>query len=419
MSKALLDDFPEHTPRPPGADSALQNIRVVDFTHYIAGPFATAIMADMGADVVKIEFPGKGDDFRQYPPVNAEIGGGAPFLWCNRNKRSIAIDLKSPHGKAVAMDLIAKADVVVENFSTGVMEKLGLGYETCKKLNPALIFCSISAYGREGAYADRLGFDPIAQAESGFVSMNGYPDRDGVRALSPVMDISTAMMASNAILGALVYKTRTGKGQFVEVPLFHNAVLMTGYAPLQHLFTGREPQRPGNTSPDTCPSGVFHASDRPFFINCGSTAIFQRLLTQVMDLPQMAADPAYATNKDRLEKKEEIFALLQEQFSKQPWDYWKVRMREIGVPNGEIRSVGDAIRSPEARECNIVTRIPHPAIGWIPNVALPIKYRDTPLVDPVAAPMIGQETEAVLADWLGYDDAAIRKLKLDGAFGST
>lgn len=418
MSETLLADFPAHNPRPASADAALQHIRVVDFTHYIAGPFATSILADMGADVIKIEFPGKGDDFRQYPPVSDDMGSGPPFLWCNRNKRSIAVDLKSLQGKTLVKDLIAKADVVAENFSTGVMEKLGLDYGTCRKINPGLVFCSVSAYGREGAFADRLGFDPVAQAESGFVFMNGYPDRDGVRTLSPVMDISTAMMACNAILGALVYKAHTGKGQFVEVPLFHTAVLMTGYATLQHLFSGQEPRRSGNTSPDTCPSGVFHASDRSFFINCGSTAIFQRLLTQVMDLPEAAASPAYATNKDRLEKKEEIFALLQEQFSKQPWRYWKARMREIGVPNGEIRTVGEAIRSPEAREANIVTRIPHPTVGWVPNVALPIKYRETPLVDPVPAPTIGQHTDAVLTDWLGYGVADIERLRREGAFGA-
>ena len=167
---------------------------------------------------------------------------------------------------AVARELIAQADVVVENFSTGVMERFGLDYESCRKLNPTLIYCSVSAYGREGAFADRLGFDPIAQAESGFVSMNGYADREGVRALSPVMDISTAMMACNAILGALVARERTGEGQAIEVALFDNAVLMTGYATLQHLFTGKEPQRHGNTSPDTCPSGVFQAQ-RPLVLH--------------------------------------------------------------------------------------------------------------------------------------------------------
>ena len=152
-------------------------------------------------------------------------------------------------------ELIATADVVVENFSTGVMERFGLDYESCRKIRPEIIYCSVSAYGRDGAFADRLGFDPIAQVESGFVSMNGYADREGVRALSPVMDISTAMMACNAILGALVARERSGLGQAVEVSLFDNAVLMTGYATLQHLFSGANPQRHGNTSPDTCPSG--------------------------------------------------------------------------------------------------------------------------------------------------------------------
>jgi len=275
----------------------------------------------------------------------------------------------------------------------------------------------VSAYGRKGAFADRLGFDPIAQAESGFVSMNGYPDREGVRALSPVMDISTAMMACNAILGALVARGRTGKGQSVEVALFDNGVLMTGYAPLQQLYTGNEPTRPGNTSPDTCPSGVFKATDHSFFINSGNTQIFHRLLTQVLDLPHVAADPAYATNKDRVAKREELFELLQEEFSKQPWAYWQTRMREAGVPCGELRTVGEAIRSPEAREREIVTRIAHPEAGWVPNVSLPIRYSDTPLADPVPAPKVGEHTGGVLTDWLGYDPDRIHGLKQKGAFG--
>jgi crotonobetainyl-CoA:carnitine CoA-transferase CaiB-like acyl-CoA transferase len=375
------------------------------------------IMADMGADVVKVEAPGRGDDFRQYPPMIPEFGGGAPWLWCNRNKRSITLDLKSPEGLAQARALIAKADVVVENFSTGVMERFGLGYEACREYNPALIYCSVSAYGREGAFSDRLGFDPIAQAESGFISMNGYVDREGVRALSPVMDISTAMMTSNAILGALVSRARTGKGQAVEVALFDNALLMTGYASLQQTFTGKEPQRPGNTSPDSCPSGVFTAKDRSFLINCGNTQIFQRLLIQVLDMPDVAANPAYATNKDRLGKRDEIFALLQNEFSKQPFEYWHARMLKASVPCGVLRTVGEAVRSPEAREREMLTRIPHPELGWVPNMSLPIRYSDTPLADPVVAARVGEHTEKVFADWLGYDDERIQGLAEAGAFG--
>jgi len=411
-------DFPEHTPRPSHAPKALEGIRVVDFSHFIAGPFATMILADMGAEVIKIEAPGRGDDLRRYPPVHPELEHGAPFVWTNRNKQSVAIDLKSPEGVAIARELVATADVVVENFSTGVMERFGLDYEACRKIRPEIIYCSVSAYGREGTFADRLGFDPIAQVESGFVSMNGYADREGVRALSPVMDISTAMMACNAILGALVARERSGMGQAVEVSLFDNAVLMTGYATMQHLFSGADPQRHGNTSPDTCPSGVFQAQDCSFYINCGNDKIFQRLVSQVIDRADLASADVYATGPDRIRRRDELFAILGDAFAQQPWSYWQARMRVAGVPCGQVRTVGEAIRSPEARERGLVTRIPHDRLGWVPNVNLPIRYSRTPIIDPVAAPAVGQHTENVLRVLLGYDDARLAGLAEAGAFGA-
>nr|WP_315593232.1 CoA transferase [uncultured Cupriavidus sp.] len=417
MLENLEADFPAHVPRPAGAPTALAGLRVVDFTHFIAGPFATMMLADMGADVIKIEAPGRGDDFRQYPPVHAELGQGAPFLWSNRNKRSIAIDLKTPEGLKVARELVASADVVVENFSTGVMERFGLDYASLKGDHPRLVYCSVSAYGRSGAYSDRLGFDPIAQAESGFVSMNGYADREGVRALSPVMDISTAMMACNAILGALLSREKSGKGQAIEIALFDNAVLMTGYAPMQHLFSGADPQRHGNTSPDTCPSGVFKAKDRAFYINSGNNGIFQRLMTQVIGRPDLAADPDYATGDLRRARREALFGILDQAFAEHPWSHWQGLMRKAGVPSGEVRSVGDAIRSPEARESCIVSRIAHPKVGWVPNIASPIRYSDTPMVDPKPAPAVGQHTLEVLRDVLGYDDSQLDVLRCAGALG--
>ena len=417
MLENLEADFPAHVPRPAGAPTALAGLRVVDFTHFIAGPFATMMLADMGADVIKIEAPGRGDDFRQYPPVHTELGQGAPFLWSNRNKRSIAIDLKTPEGLKVARELVASADVVVENFSTGVMERFGLDYASLKGDHPRLVYCSVSAYGRSGAYSDRLGFDPIAQAESGFVSMNGYADREGVRALSPVMDISTAMMACNAILGALLSREKSGKGQAIEIALFDNAVLMTGYAPMQHLFSGADPQRHGNTSPDTCPSGVFKAKDRAFYINSGNNGIFQRLMTQVIGRPDLAADPDYATGDLRRARREALFGILDQAFAEHPWSHWQGLMRKAGVPSGEVRSVGDAIRSPEARESCIVSRIAHPKVGWVPNIASPIRYSDTPMVDPKPAPAVGQHTLEVLRDVLGYDDSQLDALRCAGALG--
>jgi crotonobetainyl-CoA:carnitine CoA-transferase CaiB-like acyl-CoA transferase len=417
MMDQIEADFPQHTPRPPQAPKALAGIRVVDFSHFIAGPFATMILADMGAEVIKIEAPGRGDDLRRYPPVHPDLRHGAPFLWTNRNKSSVALDLKVPEGVAIARELIATADVVVENFSTGVMERFGLEYESCRKLNPEIIYCSVSAYGRDGTFKDRLGFDPIAQVESGFVSMNGYSDREGVRALSPVMDISTAMMACNAILGALVARERSGLGQAVEVSLFDNAVLMTGYATMQHLFTGANPERSGNTSPDTCPSGVFQAKDCTFYINCGNDKIFQRLMSQVIDRPDLASTALYATGPDRIRRRDELFAILGEAFVREPWSHWQSRMRGAGVPCGQLRTVGEAIRSPEARERSLVTRIPHDKLGWVPNVNLPIRYSRTPIVDPVAAPAVGQHTATVLRDLLGYDEDRLAQLADLGAFG--
>jgi crotonobetainyl-CoA:carnitine CoA-transferase CaiB-like acyl-CoA transferase len=415
MLNHLKAEFPEHVPRLAGAPKALEGIRVVDFTHFIAGPFATMMLADMGADVIKIEALGRGDEFRYYPPKHpGDETLGAPYLWANRNKRSIAIDLKSPEGVKIARELIATADVVAENFSTGVMERLGLGYDACKALNPKLIYCSVSAYGREGAFADRLGFDPIVQAESGFVSMNGYADRDGVRALSPVMDISTAMMACNAMLGALLARERTGEGQAVEVTLFDNAVLMTGYATLQHLFTGVEPQRHGNTSPDTCPSGVFPAADKSFYINCGNDKIFHRLMMQVLDRPDLAADPELADRNGRIARRAELFRILEESFTQQPWSYWQPRMRAAAIPCGEVRTVGETLRSAEARERGIVSRVRHPELGWLPNIALPIRYSGTPIADPVPAPAIGQHTDEVLRETLGYSAQHVATLVREG-----
>jgi crotonobetainyl-CoA:carnitine CoA-transferase CaiB-like acyl-CoA transferase len=411
-------EFPPHTPRPAGAPTALQGIRVVDFSHFIAGPLATMMLADMGADVIKIEPPERGDELRYYPPAvpGLEQQGG-PFTWGNRNKRSFALDLKAPAGAEIARQLIAHADVVVENFSTGVMQRFGLDYEACRKLNPKLVYCSVSAYGREGPFADRLGFDPVVQAESGFVSMNGYPDRMGVRSSSAVMDISTAMMTCNAVLGALVARERQGEGQFVEVALFDTGLLMTGWATMQHLVTGQEPQRHGNTSVDTCPSGVFEASDKAFYINCGNDKIFQRLALQALERPDLANDPVLKDRNGRIARRDELFAELNAVFAQHPWSHWQERMRTAQIPCGEVRTVGEAMRSPEARARQLVTRIPHPTLGEVPNIASPIRYARTPMVDPVPAPDVGQHTEAVLREVLHLSQERIDELARAGTFG--
>lgn len=418
MLDKIKKEFPAYSPRPGNAPTALDGIRVIDFTHFIAGPLATMFLADMGADVIKVEPPGRGDDLRYYPPAVPGLDKqSGPFVWGNRNKRSVELDLKNSAAFEVARDLIASADILVENFSTGVMARFGLDYEACRAINPRLIYCSVSAYGREGPYADRLGFDPVAQAESGFVSMNGYPDRFGVRASSPVMDISTAMMVSNGILGALFARTRDDEGQYMEVALFDTAMLVTGWATAQHLISGKEPQRHGNTSPDTSPSGVFQASDQGFYINCGNDKIFQRLAEQVLERPDLAADPELSHRNGRIAQREELFRILGEIFALQPWAYWQSRMRAAQIPCGEVRSVSQALRSPEAQERRIVTYIPHPTVGQLPNIAQPIRFQKTPVVDPVPAPDLGQHTDEVLREVLGYSTEHISTLRRAGVFG--
>ncbi|MBT9465445.1 CoA transferase [Hydrogenophaga sp.] len=413
-----IEALPVHQSAPACGAAVLGELRVIDFTHFVAGPLATQTLADFGADVIKIEAPERGDDFRHYPTVDPAIPAqGGPFLWANRNKKSLALDMKSEAGLQVAKELIAQADVLVENFSSGVMDRFGLDYATCASLNPRLVYCSISAYGREGPYADRLGFDPIAQAESGFISMNGYTDRQGVRTGAAVMDVATAMSATNAILLALMARNRDGVGQKVEVALFDTAILMTGFGAMQHLTTGYDPKRNGNVSPDTCPSGVFMSLDKPFYINCGNDKIFQRLFEQVLERPDIAFDPVLSQRVRRLEQREKIFQIMDEAFAKQPWGYWAPRLRSATVPHGQVRTLGEALASDEVRSRGLVTRIPHPVKGWIPNIANPLRLDRTPAVQPKAAPSIGQHTEVVLRETLGYDEGGIAQLRAQGAFG--
>ncbi|MGE0797525.1 MAG: CaiB/BaiF CoA transferase family protein [Lautropia sp.] len=414
---ALAREFPPAPKRDPDAPTALAGIRVLDFSHFIAGPYATMMLGDFGADVLKIEAPGKGDDFRHYPPVDAEMPTqGAAFFFANRNKRSVALDLKNPRALEVAKRLVAASDVLVENFSTGVMQRFGLDWDTCRALNPRLVFCSVPAYSRDGEFADRPGFDPIAQAESGFISMNGYQDREGVRALAPVMDMGTSLMVCNTVLAALMARHSTGKGQYCEVALFDSAVAMTAYAPMQYLFDGMEPRRNGNTSPDTSPSGAFRCADAAFYVNSGNDKIF-RQLALALGMPGLAQDTRFADRVARIRNRDALFAILEEAFIKQPWAYWRAKFREFSIPSGEVRTLAQALRSPEAAARGLVTRIPHPVAGWVPNLTSPARMSGTPVADARVAPALGEHTGAVLREVLGASDDELAQLARDGAFG--
>jgi crotonobetainyl-CoA:carnitine CoA-transferase CaiB-like acyl-CoA transferase len=402
------------TPRPAGAPLALAGIRVADFSHFIAGPLCSMILADMGAEVIKIEKADGGDDFRNLrPKVGADQS--APFLAMNRNKRSIAIDLKQAAGVAVGRDIIAKSDILLENFSGGVMEKFGLGYEAMAAANPRLVYCSVSAYGRTGAQSDRLGFDPITQAESGFMSLNGEPDRPGLRAGPSIMDMSTAMMTCNAILGALFARERLGKGQYIENALFDTAVTMVGFHGVNYLVSGNEPTRFGNASTDTVPTAAFETADRPIFVCCANDRTWNRLAARVLDRSDLADNPAYATTSGRIQHRDEILATVGRILSTLDRAHWLGRMRDAGVPGGAIASVAEAFGSQVMADREMLSEIPHPTEGMVPNVRLPFRMAGTPLADPVAAPLLGQHSEAVLREVLDYNDTAVAELRASGA----
>lgn len=411
-------DHPRLPPPPPRAADAqtpLTDLRVLDFTHFIAGPYCTLILADFGAEVIKIESAEGGDGFRIYPPL---LGAdSAPYLWTNRNKQSVALDLKTQAGRDVALALADMADVVVENFSTGVMKRLGLDYETLSRRRPELIYCTISAYGRQGKAAGRIGFDPVVQAESGFMSMNGLPGQEAMRAGPSIMDMTTAMMSANAIMAALIARARTGRGQLVEATMIESAVCMLGNFSMAHLATGEVPTRFGNTQTTACPVGAFETRDGALYLACANDRTFRRFATDVLERPDLVADSRFRSSHDRRENSADLLAIVAAALRQGRREDWLRRMHDAGVPAGAIRDVAEALAAPEVRDRGQLSVIPHPELGEVPNVALPVRFSDTPIAAPVAAPALGAHTHQVLSRLLGYDESRLAALARSGALG--
>jgi crotonobetainyl-CoA:carnitine CoA-transferase CaiB-like acyl-CoA transferase len=408
--------LPERLPRAKDAPRALDGVLVVDFTRVVAGPACTQTLADFGAEVIKIENPEGGDDTRAYE--HAEIGGeSAAYLSLNRNKRGIALDLTNPAAREVARELIARADVVVENFSASIMQKFGLDYPSVAPTNPRLVYCSISAYGRKGPFASRLGFDPITQAESGFMSLNGFPDGPPVRTGPPIVDMATGMSACNAILLALIARDRLGRGQQVEVALFDTAMAMTGFYGMAYLISGNNPGRFGN-SPNGSPTvGLYEASDGPLYMACANDRLYRRLVTEVLERPDLITDPDFATRRVRSANKEKLRAIIAGVFATDRLENWMAKMKKANIPVGYLRTVEQGFDAPEARERDRLSRIPHPTAGSVPNIETQINMSVTPSIDPVAAPLLGEHTKEVLSKTLGYDEGRISALAETGAFG--
>lgn len=407
----LPDYRPSSTPMP----KALEGILVVDFTHFVAGPFATQMLADLGANVVKIEHPERGDDFRgSRIHVDDDIQG--LFLSVNRNKRSVGLDLSSDEGRRVARELVDRADVVIENFSTGVMEKFGLGYDEVSESNPGLVYCSVSAAGHSGKMSDRVGFDTIAQAETGFMKLNGR--QDGLAALAgpAVIDVTTAMSASNTILAALIARSTHGIGQFVEVSLFDQGVTLLGYQGFSFLVTGAD-DKERRENPQRRPGvGTYRTADDPLLLCCATERTYRKLVVDALALPELA-EPPYDKDLVRRAEGDALNKIIENVLVRRPLDEWLPLLRAAGVPAGGVRELEDALVGDDVYEREMVHQIEHPTHGPIPNIGSPVRLHGTPIVDPVAAPEIGQHTDEVLREVLDYGDDRLATLRSEGAIG--
>ncbi|MDH3701816.1 MAG: CoA transferase [Alphaproteobacteria bacterium] len=392
------------------APAPLHGIRVLDLSRIAAGPFCTMQLADLGAEVIKVERPGHGDDTRHMTPP--ESGGEAHFyLAFNRNKRSIELDMKTGEGRDIVHRLAEKCDVLVQNFRPGVMARLGLDYDAMRVRHPHLIYCSISSYGQQGGMSDRPGLDPVLQAEMGHMMLTGQPDGEPTRSPLSITDLFVGLYASTAILSAVVARGETGRGQHIDLALMDGAVATLSNFAQAYLCSGENPPRTGNMHSVAVPAAAFQARDGMFYLACGTQRLYELLCNKVLERPDFLDNPKFVNNAARVANRSEFMTLLRDIFAAETLDHWMTKMRAAGVPAGPVRSVSEALESPEVRERGMVTTVPHPTAGEVRLVGTPYRLSDTPAVDPVAPPLRGQHTEAVLRGLLDLDDAAIAALR--------
>jgi crotonobetainyl-CoA:carnitine CoA-transferase CaiB-like acyl-CoA transferase len=397
---------------------ALDGIRVLDLSRILAGPWSTMTLADLGAEVWKIEPPKGGDDTRQWSPP--EKGGVSTYyLSVNRNKKSVAVDLNKPAGRDLVVALAAKADIVVENFRPSTLRRWRLGYEHLRQLNPRLIYCSISGYGRDTPFADRPGYDFVLQAECGFMAITGEPGGEPMRLGVAFVDLVTGMNAVQAILAALFVRERSGIGQSIDIALFDSGLQCLANVGSGFLNTGDEPTRHGNAHPSIVPYELFVCADRQrLAVAVGNDEQYQRLCEGVLEAPGLWNDERYKTNRGRTMHRGELIPALQREISRHPSDVVLLRMRENGIPVGEVRSVGSALSSAEAAARGAIVATVSDSLGEIRMVQSPLRFSHTPIRAAMPPPMLGEHTVRVLRDVLGLDSDAINRLLADKTIAS-
>lgn len=397
----------------------LEGVRVLDLTRALAGPYCTMMLGDLGADVIKVERPGRGDDSRGWgPPFAGEPYGPYPgesayFIAVNRNKRSLTANLKSPEGQEVMRRLAGVSDVLVENFRTGVLDRMGLGYEELHGLNPRLVYCSISGYGRTGPYAERPGYDVIIQAEGGMMAITGPEEGPPSRVGVPIVDITAGMFAATAVLAALRARDLTGEGQLVDVSLLDTQVALLANVASNYLVGGAEPRRLGNAHPNIAPYEAFPARDRWFALAAANERQWA-VLCDVIGRPELKDDPRFATNGARVSNRPELVTVLNDVFAARDADEWLPDLREAGLPCGPINTVPDVFDHPQAQARDLALETEHPTAGPVRLTGFPYKLSQTPAEVRQPPPLLGQHTEEVLTELLDYTAAEVAGLREQG-----
>ena len=393
--------------------SALEDVKVVDLTRTLAGPFCTMLLGDLGADVVKIEEPERGDETRSWTPF--WNGESTQFVSFNRNKRSLSLNLREEEGLDIVRSLAADADVMIESFRAGALERMGLGYEDIRRINSGIVYCSISGYGRTGPMAEKPGYDLIIQAYSGLMDLTGEPDGLPLRVGFSLVDLFTGMMAYGSVVTALYHRRQTGQGQRIEAALLDGQVAALSYHATAYMATGVVPQRMGSGHPSLVPYQSFPASDGYFILGVANQGLWERFCAAI-ERPDLLQDTRFKTNDDRVAHRAECVGLLSEIFRTRTVAEWVEVIERAGVPCGPINRVDDVVNNPQVQARNMIAELSHPNVPDLRIPNSPLKLAETPAAIKRPPPLLGQHNEEILAE-LGYEAEAIAELRRKGVIG--
>jgi crotonobetainyl-CoA:carnitine CoA-transferase CaiB-like acyl-CoA transferase len=397
--------------RPTATAPPLAGIRVLDLTRVLAGPFCSMMLGDMGAEVIKVEEPGKGDDTRSWPPFSG--GEATYFMSVNRNKKSLTLNLKAPEGQEILRSLIKKGDVLLENFRPGTMDKLGFGYAALAQLNPRLVYCSISGFGESGPEAGRAGYDLVVQAESGLMDITGFPDGPPVKSGTSIADLVAGMSAAHGVVLALLARVKTRRGQKVEISMLDAMAALLTYQAGIYFATGQRPVRRGNAHPSIAPYEVFTAADGFVTLGVANNSLWQRCCS-ALERPELATDSQYDTEAKRVENRTTLIPLLNQILSARTADEWLKRFEAAGVPAGRIKSVPEVCESEHLKARGMIATMPHPTAGQVRVMGMPVRLDATPGALVLPPPRLGEHTDEILRRVARVPARQIARLRANG-----